>query len=97
MSETVGERLRRKRLALGRTHRDIAAAAGIGYPYLSRLEAGRNLPSDEVIERLAAVLDDNADELILVSGRVPQWAADALTEDPPAGIDALRAFVDRPR
>lgn len=97
MSETTGERIRRVRLAKGRTHREVAAAAGIGYPYLSRLEAGRNLPSDDVIERLAAVLDDDVDELIITTGRVPRWAADALIDDPPAALDALRAFVDRPR
>lgn len=97
MSETIGARLRRRRLGLGRSARAVAAEAGIGYPYLSKLERDHNLPSDDVLVRLAWVLGEDADELAVVAGRVPRWAVEAFADDPPAAVDALRAFVGRAR
>lgn len=97
MSETVGERIRRVRLAQGRTHRDVARQVGIGYPYLSKVESGIHTPSEKVLLAIAAALDTDPDELAIVARRLPGWAADALADDPPAAVDTLRAFLERPR
>lgn len=97
MTETVGQRLRRRRTALGRSHRSVAAEVGVGFPYLSKLENDHHIPSPEVLQRLAVALGDDFDELTVVAGRVPDWANEAMVEDPAAAIDALRNFVMRPR
>lgn len=97
MIETVGQRLRRRRVALGRSHRSVATEVGVGFPYLSKLEHDRHIPSPAILQRLADALGDDFDELTIVAGRVPDWASEPLIEDPAAAIDALRNFVARPR
>jgi HTH-type transcriptional regulator, competence development regulator len=97
MTETIGQRLRRQREALGRSHRSIATEIGVGFPYLSKLEHDRHIPSPTILQRLAVALGDDFDELTIVAGRVPDWASESMVEDPAAAIDALRNFVVRPR
>ena len=47
-----GEYIRRRRTELGWTQPDAAAKAGIEQSYLSKLEAGKSIPSEEVYRRL---------------------------------------------
>jgi transcriptional regulator with XRE-family HTH domain len=57
LREAVGEALRRRRLAQGRTLREVAAAAGVSLTYLSEIERGRKEASSEVLEAVCAALD----------------------------------------
>jgi len=40
-----GKRLREMRQARGETHRSLAEAAGLAYPYIAEMEGGRKVPS----------------------------------------------------
>src|SRR5438477_2915456 len=64
--ETLGAKLRRKRLRLGLTLDELAGRTEISKPYLSLIETGRviNPPSDEKLRRLEQTLGFNAGELI---------------------------------
>src|SRR5262245_10637970 len=64
---TLGEVLRRRRLAQGRTLADVAGAARVSLPYLSEVERGRKEASSEV---LAAVCDALSVELADVLAEV---------------------------
>jgi transcriptional regulator with XRE-family HTH domain len=55
-SQTVGERLRSRRLELGFSQRDIAAP-GVSYAYISRIEGGSRTLSVRALRVLAAKLD----------------------------------------
>jgi transcriptional regulator with XRE-family HTH domain len=57
LREAVGEALRRRRQAQGRTLREVAAAAGVSLTYLSEVERGRKEASSEVLEAVCAALD----------------------------------------
>ena len=57
LREAVGEALRRRRLAQGRTLREVAEAAGVSLTYLSEVERGRKEASSEVLEAVCAALD----------------------------------------
>jgi transcriptional regulator with XRE-family HTH domain len=82
MASPRGQREARRALALGallRKHRrergytlaDVAKRVPMSASNLSRLELGsQGPPADEVIERLAAVLHADPDELLQVAGRV---------------------------
>jgi len=59
----IGRLLRDRRLALGRTIRDIARTAGIDQGHLSRIERGVSIPSYEVVWRVAAALQIDVDDL----------------------------------
>jgi XRE family transcriptional regulator, stress-response regulator len=56
LREAVGEALRRRRLAQGRTLRGVADAAGVSLTYLSEVERGRKEASSEVLEAVCAAL-----------------------------------------
>ena len=63
LREVVGEALRRRRQAQGRTLREVAQGAGVSLPYLSEVERGRKEPSSEVLEAVCAALDLSLAEL----------------------------------
>src|SRR2546429_9030071 len=64
--ETLGVKLRRKRLRLGLTLDELAGRTGISKPYLSLIETGRvnNPPSDEKLRRLEQALAFTPGELV---------------------------------
>jgi transcriptional regulator with XRE-family HTH domain len=63
--EAVGEALRRRRQAQGRTLRQVAGAAGVSLTYLSEVERGRKEASSEVLEAVCAALDLTLADLFL--------------------------------
>jgi len=60
--ESVGERLKRLRLARGLSQRELAAP-GVSYAYISRIEAGTRQPSVKALRKLAAKLEISPDYL----------------------------------
>jgi transcriptional regulator with XRE-family HTH domain len=56
LREALGDALRRRRQAQGRTLREVAAAAGVSLTYLSEVERGRKEASSEVLEAVCAAL-----------------------------------------
>jgi len=57
LREAVGDALRRRRQAQGRTLREVATAAGVWLTYLSEVERGRKEASSEVLEAVCSALD----------------------------------------
>jgi transcriptional regulator with XRE-family HTH domain len=84
--ETVGDRLRvgraRKRLTLRKT----AETVGVSASYLSDIENGRKIPSEEVVRAVAKALDLDADDLMAAAGRMGEEADDYIRANPEAGI-----------
>jgi len=71
------------RKASGKTQREVAAAAGIDFTYLSKLEHGKDpAPSEELIERLARVLDVPAEHLLAAAGKVPARVRQRIDQSP---------------
>ena len=56
-SETIGQRLRARRVELGRTLAEVADQSGLSIPYVSNLERGRGNPTLEALGALARALD----------------------------------------
>jgi transcriptional regulator with XRE-family HTH domain len=56
-SETIGQRLRARRVELGRTLAEVAEQSGLSLPYVSNLERGRGNPTLEALGALARALD----------------------------------------
>ncbi|MEX2547287.1 MAG: helix-turn-helix transcriptional regulator [Chloroflexota bacterium] len=88
--DPLGQRIKKERLARGMTQRDLADAVGITVPYMSKIEAGKETPTDEKIKKIAEVLRLNPDELILAAGRMPADVMDRLAADPTKGLEFLR-------
>src|SRR3954462_9307664 len=61
-AETVGARLKRLRLQLGLSQRDLSSQ-GVSYAYISRIEAGARRPSVKALRKLAQKLGVSAEDL----------------------------------
>lgn len=60
--ETVGQRVKRLRIGLGLSQRDVQGP-GVSYAYISRIEAGTRNPSVKVLRMLAASLEVSVEYL----------------------------------
>lgn len=81
-----GERLQELRKAKGYTLRDLAAKVGVGFTYLSKAEndklAFADYPGEALILKLAAALDDDADELLIMAKKIPPQIRRRVLERP---------------
>jgi len=69
---SFGAFIRERRNERGLTLFDVAAEIEVSVPYLSRIERDReNPPRDELIRRLAEVLDIPEDEAFAAARRLP--------------------------
>ena len=90
--ELIGQRIKRERLSKSLTQRALAESVGVGTPHISKIEAGRENPSDELLQRIAEVLDCDFDELLLVAGRVPPDLMEGFAPDPQGALEFLRQW-----
>ncbi|AFY78951.1 MAG: helix-turn-helix transcriptional regulator [Hydrococcus sp. C42_A2020_068] len=74
MNQSFGHLIRQARKDKGYSQRELAEKLGLDFTYLSKLENNRAdyPPKEEVIRALATHLDLDAEELIFLSGRIPQ-------------------------
>lgn len=83
-----GERLQELRKAKGYTLRDLAARVGVGFTYLSKAENGKlaftDYPGEALILKLAAALDADADELLIMAQKIPPQIKKRVLERPEA-------------
>jgi len=59
---------------------------------VSKVEAGRESPSDHLLIKIAEVLEVDAGELLLAAKRVPEDLLEQLATDPAKGIQFLRTW-----
>ena len=81
LAQRLGERLRERRLALGRTLADVAGEADLSTSYLSAIEHGANMPSLPVLARLVHALRLTLHELLKGEDRMHVTAGE-LVEGP---------------
>jgi len=100
LREAVGDALRRRRQAQGRTLREVAAAAGVSLTYLSEVERGRKEASSEVLEAVCSALDlvladllFEVAETLAVAQAAPVPAVGFLPPARPAAAVPARASV----
>ncbi len=82
-ADKFGYWLRSLRKASGKTQREVAASAGIDFTYLSKLEHSKDpAPSEELIVRLARVLEVPSDQLLAAAGKVPASVRKRIDQSP---------------
>lgn len=89
---TIGERIRQERLARDMTQRELADMVKVGVPHISKVEAGRENPSDELLERIASVFKLDSAELMLVARRLPADMLDEMAAQPELALEHLRSW-----
>jgi transcriptional regulator with XRE-family HTH domain len=83
---TFGERLRELRKAKGLSQRALADLVGVNFTDLSKIENEKldfaQFPSEELIRKLAAALDADLDDLLLLAQKVPAEIKQRMMEHP---------------
>jgi transcriptional regulator with XRE-family HTH domain len=92
--KTLGEHIRELREKQDRSVRELAKEIKVSAAFLSDVELGRRHPSEEVLERLASVLDTTVDDLKKFDARPPMQALKRIAANNPAMGFALRKMVD---
>jgi transcriptional regulator with XRE-family HTH domain len=84
-TRTFGDWIREARVARDLSLRELARLLKIAPSYLSDIENGRRIPSEEVTRELSRVLELDFDELMAVAGRVGVDTERYLRRTPAAG------------
>lgn len=83
---TLGEKIRELRQAKQLTLRDLAAKVGVGFTYISKIENHKleegHGPSEKLLHKLAAELDGDEEELLLLAEKVPEPIRKRVIERP---------------
>lgn len=74
MNKTFGQLIRDARKGKGYSQRELAVLVKLDFTYLSKLENDRAdyAPKEDVIRNLAIQLDLDPEELVFLSGRIPE-------------------------
>lgn len=86
----LGPEIRRRRKAAALTLRTTAEMAHVSPAYLSRVEQGKVPPSDGLVKATARALGCDAEELLLLAGRLPAAWRKAIATSPARAVGALR-------
>jgi transcriptional regulator with XRE-family HTH domain len=70
-AERLGRAIASRRAALGMRRKDLAAAAGLSYPYIAELENGAKSPSARALTALSEALDLSASGLLAQADALP--------------------------
>ena len=85
---TFGEKVRAARKVNADDPRSLAGVVGVHFTYLSKIENGKlgfgDAPGEGLILKLAAALDADADELLLLAHRIPEGIRRRVLERPEA-------------
>lgn len=95
---TFGETLRKLRREKGFSQKKLAAVVGVHHTYLSKVESGKLdfalYPGEELIKKLAAALEADETELLLLAQKVPPLIRDRVLQRP-ADFCKLAALDDQ--
>ena len=84
--KSLGEVIRKARVAKGWTLREFAKKAGITPSYQSDIENDRRVPAEDLVRRVAELLDLHFDDLMARGGRLGVDAVRYMSRTPAAGV-----------
>lgn len=67
----LGDRVRELRVTQGVSQRALAKAVDVGFPHISKIEAGHEPASTELITKIAQELGVDPEELLMLAERLP--------------------------
>ncbi|MFA6108246.1 MAG: DNA methyltransferase [Candidatus Latescibacterota bacterium] len=89
----LGPYIRHRREKANLSLRKVAEHVCVNPSYLSRVERGIIPPSEVLIRALAGALGAEADELLLLAGRVPEDWQKAIAASPNRAVQSIRAAL----
>lgn len=70
--------------------RELAKKLGVAHTYISHIEAGRVIPSEKLIKKIARFFKVNPEKLLIKSGKIPKDIKQIIYEHPEDAICILR-------
>lgn len=95
--KTLGQHLKKLRLAKGFSLRDLGGKVRVTAPHLSDIEQGNRQPSEELLARLAEALEADIEDILRYSKRPPAKQMEELIKKDREYGFAFRKFVDAVR
>src|SRR6187397_2010252 len=103
--EKFGHLVRRERIAKEIGLREMAKMIGVSPTYLSKVERDEFAPpAEDKVKTIAKILDQDADELLALAGKVASDVTDIIKKNPEmatflrtASPDAVRRLFDKKR
>ncbi|MBI2502232.1 MAG: helix-turn-helix transcriptional regulator [Candidatus Latescibacteria bacterium] len=89
----LGPYIRHRREKASLSLRKVAEQVQVNPSYLSRVERGVIPPSEVLIRALARALGAEAEELLLIAGRVPEHWKKAIAASPNRAVQSIRAAL----
>lgn len=93
--KTLGDRIRELREQKDLSLRELAKKLDLSAAFLSDVELGRRFPSDDVLAKIAKLLDQSVEELKSFDTRPPMEALKRLASSNPLMGVALRRVVEK--
>jgi DNA modification methylase/DNA-binding XRE family transcriptional regulator len=94
-NHVFGARLLELREQAGLTLRQLASALDVDHTYLSHIEGGRRVPSDDVLQKVATYFERDLDVLRLEAGQVPDRLRSVMQRHPQLTLSLLGSLEDR--
>ena len=82
MKDTFGDTLKALRSEKRMGVRELGRAVGISAMHISNLEKGKSMPSAELVEKLAAELEGDLDELLHLADQIDPAVVDVIQSQP---------------
>lgn len=80
---TFGAYIKAARIKAKVSQRDLAERAGIDFTYLSKIENGKMAPpSEETIRKIAEILGEEPENLIILADKIPSNYKEVLQSSP---------------
>jgi transcriptional regulator with XRE-family HTH domain len=92
-AETIGQRIKRERVARDMTQGGLAELVGVGQPHVSKVEADKENPSDDLLLRIGTLFGVDPVELLIVARRLPPSIMERLAADPAKSLLRLRRWT----
>ncbi len=90
----LGKFIRQRREILGLSLRATATKLDVDPAYLSRVEAEKVPPSEQLVRRLSEILQVGEDELLLLSGRLPDEIRAMVEREPAQAAATLKIIAE---
>jgi len=85
-----GHLFKELRQTKGYSIKKLAPELGVNYSYISKIENGHTVPSEEFIEKASLLFGYDREELLLRAGRIPEDVMTILKDNPKKAVEYLR-------
>ena len=93
-SKNLGKIIKRQRIAIPLTLKELSARTSVSSSHLGRIERGKRFPSAHILQRIARPLGFEESQLFALGGYLsPQSAAEMIAENNDRLLDPLVAVI----